>query len=343
VPTLSIMIACHNQERLLPRAIASVFGQTRSPDEVLLIDDGSDDGTSAIMAECAAKHPGRARRIRNERPSGIIPVVQQGVDAMQGDYITFCAADDRLFPRFCETAMGLLENHPEAAVFTSLGRSMDEEGRDLGLDTGPIPSEIAGYLSPELCRTRLIELDGWFLGYTTIYRRQALRAIGPYDSGLGPFFDNFTSRILAMRHGACFVPEPLAAARKSPSTFSATHSSDPSVMAGVGKRAIEMMRGPYKHFVPEAYVQVFERRFRYLTGSSVAHWSVAEITRRFREATGSETAFGIPAIFDFAALLAKLILFWAYRRGDFVTTLRQRQLHRRLARLWPPGTYDRHL
>lgn len=340
VPTLSVLMACHNHGHFLPRAIASVLGQTRMPDEIVLIDDGSTDRTGEIMRDCVARHPGRARFIRNDKNAGIIGVVQQGVDAMQGDYIAFCAADDVLFPKFCENAMRLLEAHPQAALFTALGRSIDEAGRDLGLDTGPVPADAASSLSPEACARKLVEHDSWFLGYTTVYRRAALTALGPYDSRLGPFFDNFTSRILSMKHGACFAPEPLAAARKAPSTFSATFSSDPAVMAEIGKLAMELLREKYRDFVPADYAEAFERRFRYLTGSSVVHWGAAALSARLKEVTATERAYGIPWLFDGAALIAKAILFWCYRRGEIMTTFRQRSLNRALARRWPPGRFN---
>jgi glycosyltransferase involved in cell wall biosynthesis len=339
--SLSILIACRNHARYLRRSIDSVLAQTRLPDEILLIDDASSDETSAIMTLVAARDPARIRFVRNTTNVGLIGVVQQGVDAMTGDYVTFCAADDWLFPDFCEKAMRLLEAHPQAAIFNSLGRSIDDAGRDLGLDSGPVPTTVGGYLSPSACRAFILENDSWFLGYTAVYRREALRALGRYDPSLGSFFDNFVSRMLVMRHGACFIPEPLAAARKASETYSATVSSDPEKMIAIGQRAAELMRTIHADVVPDAYLSVFERRFRYLMGSSVVHWSSVEIARRLALATGRDGAFGLPGIFKLAALVAKAVMFIAYRHVDALATFRRWLLRRQFESRWPPRSFDR--
>jgi len=339
--TLSILIACHNHARYLRRSVESVLAQTRLPNEILLVDDASSDDTGAIMAEIAALDPARIRLIRNLTNAGLIGVVQQGVDAMRSDYVTFCAADDWLFPEFCETAMRLLEAHPEAAIFNALGRSIDDAGRDLGLDTGPVPASIAGYLSPGACRALVLEHDSWFLGYTAVYRRDALRAMGRYDPELGSFFDNFVSRMLAMRHGACFAPVPLAAARKASGTYSATVSSDPEKMKAIGERALHLMRSAQADVVPAEYYPVFERRFRYLMGSSVVHWGAIELKRRLALVVGREDGFGLPRLFDLAALIAKAAMFVAYRRSDALAMFRRWLSRRRFEARWPPGTFDR--
>src|SRR5947208_2576204 len=50
IPSLSILLPCHNEEKLLPRQLAAILSQLAPNDELVFLDDGSTDGTCAIMA-----------------------------------------------------------------------------------------------------------------------------------------------------------------------------------------------------------------------------------------------------------------------------------------------------
>lgn len=80
LPSISIILTGHNQEHCIRDAIRSVFGQDyEGPVEIILSDDGSSDGTFAVMQEMAAQYRGPYRVIlnRNETPLGRGPHIRR--------------------------------------------------------------------------------------------------------------------------------------------------------------------------------------------------------------------------------------------------------------------------
>jgi glycosyltransferase involved in cell wall biosynthesis len=92
-PLVSVIIPCYRQSRYLQTALESVLNQTYSSIEAILVNDGSDDNTSAI----AAAYEGRIRYIYQEN-AGVSTARNAGIRAAQGDYLLFLDADDVLHP-----------------------------------------------------------------------------------------------------------------------------------------------------------------------------------------------------------------------------------------------------
>src|SRR5262249_58629460 len=67
---------------------------------------------------------------------------------------------------------------------------------------------------PGAALREMLRDDSWFMGNTALYRRAALLAAGGFDERLAAFSDGYMCRLLALRHGACFTPETLAAWRR---------------------------------------------------------------------------------------------------------------------------------
>lgn len=90
---VAVIIGVRDGERYLAEAIDSVLGQTRPPEEVILVDDGSQDGTAAIADGYAP-----AVRCIRRPPEGPAAAVNFGVEATTGELIGFLDADDRWNP-----------------------------------------------------------------------------------------------------------------------------------------------------------------------------------------------------------------------------------------------------
>lgn len=95
-PIISIVLPVYNGEKFLSSAIESVLAQTFAGWELLIVDDGSRDGSAAICDEYAAKEP----RIKafHQPNGGVNSARAKGVDNAVGDYLVFLDADDRLSP-----------------------------------------------------------------------------------------------------------------------------------------------------------------------------------------------------------------------------------------------------
>jgi glycosyltransferase involved in cell wall biosynthesis len=106
---ISVIIPTYQHARTIAATLDSVFSQTRHADEVIVVNDGSTDGTEAVLA----KYAGRVRVITQENRGGN-PARNAGFEASTGDYVLFCDADVIMRPDMLERMADLLDAHPEA-------------------------------------------------------------------------------------------------------------------------------------------------------------------------------------------------------------------------------------
>ena len=95
---ISVYIPSYNQGKFLAQAIESVLAQTRCPRQLILIDDGSSDGSQDVIAAYAARHPRLITAIYHDRNQGIPRTRNAALQAVTGDCVTYVDADDRLLP-----------------------------------------------------------------------------------------------------------------------------------------------------------------------------------------------------------------------------------------------------
>ena len=99
-PRLSVIVPVYQVAPYLEKCVASILGQTFSDFEVLLVDDGSTDGSGAIC-DALAEQDVRVRVIHKAN-GGVSSARNAGLDAARGRYIGFVDADDWIEPAFYE-------------------------------------------------------------------------------------------------------------------------------------------------------------------------------------------------------------------------------------------------
>jgi glycosyltransferase involved in cell wall biosynthesis len=114
--TISVVIPFLNAEKFLADAVESVFAQTYTDWELLLIDDGSHDSSSSIALTYTQSHPERVRYFRNEFTEGASAARNLGVHNARFDMIAFLDADDLWLRDKLEKQVGILELHAEVAM-----------------------------------------------------------------------------------------------------------------------------------------------------------------------------------------------------------------------------------
>lgn len=105
-PCYSVIIPVYNAEKTLCRCVDSLLPQLRDQDELILINDGSRDGSGAICAEYA----GRDARVRliDKENGGVSSARNAGLDAARGDYVLFVDSDDWVSGDLLSAASALL-------------------------------------------------------------------------------------------------------------------------------------------------------------------------------------------------------------------------------------------
>jgi len=107
-PRVSCIVPVYNGERFLPEALESVLRQTRPPDEIIVVDDGSTDGSGRIAA--ALGPPVRCVRQENAGPAAARNLA---IRLAAGDFLAFLDADDLWLPRKLELQLATMRERPE--------------------------------------------------------------------------------------------------------------------------------------------------------------------------------------------------------------------------------------
>ena len=188
--TISAVIPCFNASAYLEEALESVKNQTRPVHEIVVVDDGSVDGSAELAERCGA------RVIRHARNRGEGVARNTGWRAATGNAIAWLDADDSWRPNHVEVGAALLERYPEVACAFS---SVQRFGLDDQIVSGLVPSG-------EPCELLQSAFQSWLhTSLASIIRCSALEEVGGYDEArIGTDFDMW----LRLAHHNLFVASP---------------------------------------------------------------------------------------------------------------------------------------
>jgi glycosyltransferase involved in cell wall biosynthesis len=168
-PLVSVIMPAFNASRFIDEAIASVLGQTLSDLELLVVDDGSTDGTLQVMRSCADPRLRILTQV-NRGPSAARNLSLLHMRASQ--YVAFLDADDRWDPEKLTRQTAYMEADPTCAVVGCLMRYVSSTGRALGVSGELLDDHLQALvsrgehfpfpLSSFLVRRRAIERTGGF-------------------------------------------------------------------------------------------------------------------------------------------------------------------------------------
>ncbi len=112
-PKVSVIVPIFNQAPYIRETVDSVLAQDHPNVELVLSDDGSTDGTSAILREYAARDPERIIVVASERNTGIAGAFNRALDAHSGEYIAWLGGDDVMLPAKLSRQVALLQGRPD--------------------------------------------------------------------------------------------------------------------------------------------------------------------------------------------------------------------------------------
>jgi glycosyltransferase involved in cell wall biosynthesis len=173
-PLVSIVIPCYNQARYLGEAIDSARQQTWPATQVVVVDDGSTDGSADVAA------PRTDVRLLRQRNQGVASARNAGLAASTGRFIIFLDADDRLHAEAAEIAVRVFGSHPLAMLVFGRAAAIDAVGCSRRSMTVPVEGDMyAAFLT----RNPI-----WTPGMAA-WRREGLEALGGFDPREGPSAD----------------------------------------------------------------------------------------------------------------------------------------------------------
>jgi len=122
-PLSSIVMCCYNSKQFIHRSVVSILNQTYPAVELIVVDDGSQDGTYEEVLSYKNKFSNRgyALKVYKQQNQGPGYAAINGLKYVSGEYVSFLDSDDALLPTSVEKRVDLLETHPEANIARTNG------------------------------------------------------------------------------------------------------------------------------------------------------------------------------------------------------------------------------
>jgi glycosyltransferase involved in cell wall biosynthesis len=211
----SVLVCARNGERYLAEAIESALGQTRSAREVIVVDDGSADGTAAV-----ARSFGSRVRLIEQEPLGLGAARNTALAAATGEFAAYLDADDLWDPRRLEVQLAAFEDDPSLdLVFGHMRRFVDGSPDEL---SEPVAARYGGAL---------------------LFRHAAAEAVGPFPTHVrvGEFLDwTLRARHLGLREA--IVPDVVILRREHGANITRRERAPFGDFARLLKASIERRR-----------------------------------------------------------------------------------------------------
>lgn len=222
-PLVSVIVPAYNAMPWLADTLASICAQTMSDLEVIVVDDGSTDGTAQCALECSE----RDSRVRclSKPNGGLARARNSGIAEAVGRYLTFLDSDDLWAPEKLERQLKLIQDRPRTAALAGIRRFYDSDGvRQRMFDTVP----RGGLPGKDYLKSLLFLRTTEMVGIATVLApAEEWRELGGYDPSLATAEDWDMWLRAARRLEMQTVPgEPLQFYRKRAGSLTTQSSLD---------------------------------------------------------------------------------------------------------------------
>jgi glycosyltransferase involved in cell wall biosynthesis len=214
-PTFTVVLPVYNGERTVADAIRSVVGQTRADFELIVVNDGSTDGTAQRVREL--EQDSRIIVVHQEN-RGLAATRNAGIERARGRYVSFLDDDDLFLPGYLEAMGRALDETPGAAFADCPHWRLDD---DTGRFRPPIRSGPLVLPTEPLELFRLL-LEKNIVSARATVRRSVLEDVGSFNPALRAAEDyELWLRLAARGHYGVHVPESFVVSRLRDESLSA--------------------------------------------------------------------------------------------------------------------------
>ena len=218
MPRTSFVLPVRDAIDTLPQAVASIRAQTERDWDLIVVDDGSADGTPEWLDEQAEADP--RLRVIHQPPSGLVAALNRGLGASDSELVARMDADDILEPRRLERQLELLATDRHLGVV---------DGQvALFRDHGPVPGGMLRYARwiNDVCAPadfdRELLVESPVIHPAATIRRSALEQVGQYRDGAFPEDYDLWLRLHAAGWRLAKVPEVVIRMRDRPMRLTRT-------------------------------------------------------------------------------------------------------------------------
>jgi glycosyltransferase involved in cell wall biosynthesis len=200
-PLVSILIPTYNQKQYVGQTVESCLSQTYPRIEVIVVDDGSTDGTGKLLQECY----GSQIRYLHQENRGVSAARNTATQAANGEFIQYCDSDDQLLPTKIEQCVNALLQQPDAALVYTHCDYVEEDGITVISRAHPVlPS------GDVFCELLTGPAGNFIPQCTPVIRRQAVLDVGGFNETVRGAEDWDLWLRLAALHPFVFLNDILA-------------------------------------------------------------------------------------------------------------------------------------
>lgn len=263
---LSVIVPVYNSERYLTRCVDSILDQTYQTMEILLINDGSEDGSGKICDDYAEKYSNIS--VFHQKNAGANAARKKGIERAKGFYITFVDSDDWIVPDFFEILMSAAKKENADMVTTNI--TVDTESRSMvpksAIENGSYKQkEIERYVFPRMVYDDIKRKPGIFayLCGKVLKRDLLLESISDLDN-----------RLAYGEDGAVIFPFLARISKLAVTDYPGYHyvQHDASVTHRLG---MDMFRNVY--YLEEYLKAKFEKMGKYALVETQIHYFVRDL------------------------------------------------------------------
>lgn len=203
---ISVVIPLYNKEAEIERALRSVIEQSLTPREIIVVDDGSTDGSAAIVERVMRENPSANIRLERQENRGVSAARNRGVSLATGDYIALLDGDDCWLSGYIAEICRLMAYYPDSDVYSTAFDIVNDTKRHRAQTP-----EREGVINPAeeaLCGRYPV------IPSTSTIRREALLAAGGFPEGMRIGEDQWLW-VRLMQRGAQFSFSPMSLVRYS--------------------------------------------------------------------------------------------------------------------------------
>ena len=182
-PHASVVIPSHNHAPFVADAVASVLRQEGCDLELIVVDDGSTDGSVEVLKGLSDPR----LRVLEQANRGAHAAINRGLAEARGDLLAILNSDDRWLPGRLRAALEVFEREPETALVGSWIQLIDEAGRPLSvkhgyddLDPWPVAEPGRTFKADRDLRTALLHQNYWATTSNYVFPRSAWERHGPF-------------------------------------------------------------------------------------------------------------------------------------------------------------------
>ena len=216
--SIGVALAAYNGEQFIARQLDSILAQTLPPDKIIVVDDGSTDGTLQTLEDYAQKNA-TIEVHQNSSNLGYIKNFEKAIALCRTDYVALSDQDDIWHPDKLARCVGALQEHRGAGLCYHNTGLLDAAGQRIDLTLWDL-SEWQFPLTKEQVQGRVSDRRGPVPGFALVLHRDLVALLLPVHGSLYCGHDWWINAIAFFLFDPVCIPEPMAYYRMHPGQVS---------------------------------------------------------------------------------------------------------------------------